>query len=158
MSSNKSENALKTKSVKFSSLSTPNSAGSPSPVSSRSFKEKMNKSKFYGKNKGKNVPKQLYTQALSSNIKEILKIKESFSQLSKKKVEEIHKNINNLSKLKSYISMTTKRPSCKQIIISMGNKNITTFMKSFSKHVANINQALKSIKSDNLINFIHLDY
>jgi len=34
--------------------------------------------------------------------------------------------------------MTTKKPLCKQIIIPIDNENITSFIKSFSKHVANL--------------------
>ena len=50
--------------------------------------------------------------------------------------------------------MTTKRSLCKQIIVSIGNKNIITFMKSFSEHMTNINYVFKSIKSDNFVDFI----
>jgi len=100
MSSNKSGNISKTKLVKFLNLPTPNPAESPPPVLPRLFKEKMNKFEFYRKNKGKNIPKQSYIQASSSNIKKILKIKDSFSQLSNKKVKEIHKTINDSNRLK----------------------------------------------------------
>jgi len=139
MSLNKPDNASKTKLVEFLNLPAPNPVGSPPPVPSRPTKEEMNKSNFHRKNKGKNVPNHSYAQASSSNVKEILKIKESFLQLSNKKVEEMHKTINDLSRLKPHISMTTKERSCKQIIVSMNNENITSFMKSSGKHVTNIN-------------------
>ena len=118
----------------------------------------MNKSKFHGKNKGKTIPQHFYTQASSDNIKEILMIKKYFPQLSNKKVEEVYKTINNSSKPRLHINITTKEPSYKQIIVSIGNNNILTFMKSSGKHVANINHALKDVKSDNFVDFIHLDY
>ena len=54
--------------------------------------------------------------------------------------------------------MTTKSPSCKQIIIPMSGNNIKTFMSSSNNHVVNINQALKNIKSDVIIDFIYSDY
>ena len=53
--------------------------------------------------------------------------------------------------------MTTKRPLYKQIIVPMGNENITTFMKSSSEYMVNINCDFKSVKSNNSIDFIHLD-
>ena len=54
--------------------------------------------------------------------------------------------------------MTTKGSSYKQIIIPMGSNNIKTFMSSLNDHVVNINQALKNVKSDVIINFICSDY
>ena len=94
-------------------------------------------------------------QVSSDSIKEILKIKKTFPQLLNKKVEEIHKSINNLGKPKPYINITTKGPLWKQIIISMSNNNISVFMKLSDEHMANINCAFKDVKSDN---FVHTDY
>jgi len=50
-------------------------------------------------------------QASSLNIMEILKIKKSFPNISLKKIEEIHKTINNPGNLKLRINMTTKELS-----------------------------------------------
>jgi len=82
-------------------------------------------------------------QALFSNIKEILKINENFSNISSKKIEEIHKTINNFSKPKLRINMTTKKPSRCQVIIFMRADNISKFMSLLEYHIANINSALK---------------
>jgi len=158
LASNKSRKSSKTNSVKFSNLPTLVLVGLPPLVPPRLSKEEMNKSKFHGKNKGKTIPQHFYTQASSDNIKEILMIKKYFPQLSNKKVEEVYKTINNSSKPRLHINITTKEPSYKQIIVSIGNNNILTFMKSSGKHVANINHALKDVKSDNFVDFIHLDY
>jgi len=54
------------------------------PVSSRSIKKELNKSKFYNKNKSSSncsdkKKEYTYIQTLSGNVKEILKIKENFS-------------------------------------------------------------------------------
>ena len=68
----------------------------------------MNKSKFHGKNKEKTVFQHFYIQVSLDNIKEILKIKEFFSQLSNEKVEEVYKTINNSIKSRPHINMTTK--------------------------------------------------
>lgn len=54
--------------------------------------------------------------------------------------------------------MTTKGPSRKQIIVPMGSDNIKTFMTLSNDHVINVNQALKNVKSDVIIDFIHLDH
>ena len=53
--------------------------------------------------------------------------------------------------------MTTKRPSRKQVIISMNTKNRICFMKDLSTHVSNINRALKYIKSEIVADFICSD-
>jgi len=54
--------------------------------------------------------------------------------------------------------MTTKGPSRKQIIVPMGNDNIKMFMTLSNDHVINVNQALKNVKSDVIIDFIHPDH
>ena len=50
--------------------------------------------------------------------------------------------------------MTTKRPSRKQVIVSMNIENAKNFMKDLSSHITNINRALKNIKSNVMANFI----
>ena len=54
--------------------------------------------------------------------------------------------------------MTTKGPSRKQVIIPMSGENISSFMKSSSLHVANLNRLLRNAKSDVLTKYIHSDY
>jgi len=49
-------------------------------------------------------------QVSLANIKEILKIKEHFSQLLNNKVKEVYKIIINSSKPKPYINITIKGP------------------------------------------------
>ena len=66
--------------------------------------------------------------------------------------------INNLGKIKSYINITTKNSSCKQIIISMESNNSKKFMKSSDDHITNLNCALKNIKSDTIIDYIYIDH
>ena len=51
--------------------------------------------------------------------------------------------------------MTIKGPSKKQIIVPMNRDNIMKFMKESNYHISNINRALRNIKSDVLVNFIH---
>ena len=103
-------------------------------------------------------PACTYAQALFVNIWDILKLKENFPKLSDKKIEEIYKTVHNSNTPKLRFNITTKSPSCKQIIISMSGNNIKTFMLSLNNHVVNINQALKNIKSDVIIDFIYSDY
>ena len=126
------------------------------------FKEKLNKLKYHSKKsfQGSSDRKNMHTyvQTLTGNVKDILKLKENFSNLSAKKIENIHNIHNKTNKLKPYINMTTKDSLCKQIIISMSSNNINKFIVSLSKHVAGLNYALKSIKSDNFINFTWVDY
>jgi len=51
---------------------------------------------------------QLYAQVPKSNIKNIIKIKENFLNLSAKKIEEVHKVLNKLKKEKPRLNITTK--------------------------------------------------
>ena len=53
--------------------------------------------------------------------------------------------------------MTTKRLSCKQVIVPMSIDNIKNFVKDTSIHIININRSLKNIKSDIIADFIHID-
>ena len=54
--------------------------------------------------------------------------------------------------------MITRGLSRRQIIIPMGNNNISKFILSFSKHVTNINRALKNIKSKIMANFVYTNH
>jgi len=85
---------------------------------------------------------------------DILKIKETFPKLQVNKINNIHKIINGSNKPKPKINMMTKRPSRKQIIISMSIHNKTKFMEIFGVYITNINRALKNIKSDIMVDFI----
>jgi len=80
-----------------------------------------------------------YTQALSANIWDILKLKENFPKLSNKKIEEIHKMVNNSNISKSKLNMMTKGLSYKQIIISISSDNIKIFIATSNNYVTNIN-------------------
>lgn len=92
---------------------------------------------------------------MTANINEVLKIKEKFPNLLAKEIEDIHKMINELRKEKPYINITTKGSSRRQVIIPIGNNNILKFISFSSKHIANINKALKNIKSDVLADFVY---
>ena len=68
-------------------------------------------------------PAHTYAQALSTNIWDILKLKENSLKLLDKKIEEIHKMVHNSNTPKPRLNMTTKGSSCKQIIVPMGSNN-----------------------------------
>jgi len=85
------------------------------------------------------------------NVRNILKLKENFYNLSDKKIEDIHKTMNNLGNPKPCISMMTKDPSYKQIIVSIGSDNIKKFIASFSDYIINLNYTLKDIKLNDFI-------
>jgi len=73
----------------------------------------------------------LYAQVAGSSILEILKLKKNYSNLLAQKIKNIQK-----------------------IIISMDKENADKFMISASNYIANINKALKSIKSDIIADYI----
>ena len=53
--------------------------------------------------------------------------------------------------------MTTKGLSKKQIIVSISNENKVKFMEESSVHITNLNRALKNIKSEVMVDFVHSD-
>ena len=93
----------------------------------------------------------MYMQALTKNVKDILKLKENFPYLLLKKIKDIYKMINNTDKPKPHINITTKGLLCKHIIISMSNENITKFIASSGEYVTNINYTLNvRVENDGL--------
>jgi len=88
------------------------------------------------------------------SISEILKLRGKYSNLLTKKTENIQKIINDSGKSKLHIKMTTRYPSCKQIIIPMSKEDTNKFIASFSSYIANINRALKNIKSDAMTDYV----
>ena len=84
-----------------------------------------------------------------SNTEKVLKIKAA----NIKNIQKIIKRNNN-SKSKPHINIITKGPSHKQVIIPMSNINQKNFMKESDAHIANLNRALKNIKSEVTVNFV----
>jgi len=118
--------------------------------------------KFFKKNqksKEKETPRKSYAQTSSSgnNTREVLKIKEVFSNLQEKKIENIQKIINRGDKPKPRLNMTTKGLSHKQIIIPMNSDNTVKFISNSSNHIININRLFKNIKSDCKVDYIQLE-
>ena len=130
----------------------------------RPREEILKKSKFF-KNKDKNPvekynnkDRQSYTQVSFPNVREILKIKENFPNISLKKVKEIHKTLNDPNKPKLRINMTTKGLSKQQIIVLIEASNISKFMFLLGDHIININRALKNIKSEIMADFVYYNH
>ena len=137
------------------------------PILAKSSKEVKEISKFFKKIK-KPTTKKSYVQASTSKpnssdksfniVMNTLKIKETFPNLLNKKIDSIQKVINGSNdKAKLRLNMTTKGPSCKQVIVLMSCNLGKRFIKDSSSHVININWALKSIKSNICTNFICAD-
>jgi len=40
----------------------------------------------------------------------------------------------------------------------MSSNNISIFIRTADEHVSNMNHTLKDVKSDNFVDYIHLDY
>ena len=98
-----------------------------------------------------------YAQAikLSTNMSEVLKIKETFPSLNAQKVDQVQNIVNGQARSKPHIKMMTKGLSRKQVIIPMSRENISSFMKSSSLHVANLNRLLHNAKSEVFTDYIH---
>ena len=133
----------------------------PPPISVKMLKEVNEISKYFKKNN--NLQKKLYAQASSksqntNSMMNTLKIKEMFFKLQNYKINQVQKIINgSKSKSKPHINITTKSPSCKQIIVSINKEVASRYIKNASTHICIINHALKSIKSNIIANFISID-
>ena len=152
----KTENIPITNSVKFTNFPS-------SPILLRLFKNSasyITTEKNYKKSQNQSGRKErcTYVKALSVNVKEIVKLKDNFLNLSSKKIEDIHRTINNTGKTKYHINMTTKDSSHKQIIFPIGSDNINEIMKSSDKHITNLNCFFKNIKCNTIINFIYINH
>ena len=131
------------------------------PILAKSLKEVNEIFKYFKKNTS-SAQKKSYMQASSKifslNITlKTLKIKKTFLYLQNKKIEQVQKLISSKSKTKPYINMTTKSLLYKQVIVPMNNKTAKKYLKDSNTYIVSINQALKSIKSNVMANFIHID-
>ena len=137
----------------------------PSPIPAKSQKEVNKLSKYFKKNTNTqqkksyahatSLSKQSNSSASKNIARKMLKIKEMFSNLPNKKIEEMQKVINSLKdKSKPKINITTKGPSRKHIIVLMNTDLTKKFIKDSSLHVITINYALKAIKSNIIVDFI----
>ena len=138
----------------------------PSLIFAKSQKEVNELLKYFKKNTNfqqkksyaTSLPKQPSLATPKNIAREMLKIKKMFSNLPNKKIKKMQKVINgSKDKVKLKINMTTKGLSRKQVIIPMNNNIAKKFIKNSSLHVANINCALKTIKSNIIADFIHVN-
>ena len=132
----------------------------PPPFLAKSKKEANVISKYFQNNKTSTDSKKQnrsYAQASKqmANTSEVLKIKELFSALNVKEIDQINNIVKDNPKLKPHIQMTMKELSRKQIIVPMSINNNNSFMKNLATHVVNINKLLKNAKSEVLVDYIH---
>jgi len=132
----------------------------PPSIPLRPSKKVLVMLKYY-KDKGKNLVKQVntqngwsYVQVSLANVKDIVKIKEIFMNLSTKKIKEGQKMINEQKKKKLRFNITTKNPLKRQVLVSINSTNLNKFMAMPSIYIANINRALKDIKSAIMSDFV----
>jgi len=121
-------------------------------IISKYFKNKQPEVQTPGKTKSyAQVSKQ------TTSTSDVIKIKEIFLSIGAKKINRINNIVKRAPKAKPHINMTTKRPLHKQVIIPMGNENITKFMNNSAIHITNLNRNLKNAKSEALVDFIYSD-
>ena len=99
-----------------------------------------------------------YIQYSSTNINNIIKIKENFLNLLWKRIKEVYRVIYDQKKVKPKINMMTKDPLHRQIIIPMNSENLAKIWSKSVEYITNINSALRSIKSYIIVDFIHSDH
>ena len=100
-----------------------------------------------------------YAQASkqTTSTSNMLKIKESFPALSANQVDWVNNIVKENPKSKPRIQITTKGLSRKQIIVSISNDNISSFMKNLSAYVTNLNRLLRNTKTEVMVDFIRSD-
>jgi len=130
----------------------------PLPILAKFQKEVNVILKYFKSNKQAANPMQpakSYAQVSKQNIStsEVIKIKEAFSSINAKKINQINNIVKSTPKTKPHIQMTTKGPSRKHVIIPMSNDNIIKFMKNLLTHIVNINRTLRNSKSEILVDF-----
>jgi len=92
---------------------------------------------------------------ISSNIEDVLRVKETFPSLSADEVGKILKVKNSSeSKKKLKLSMMTRGPSRKEVIIPIAKLNAELIVKSAHIHITNLNECLKNSKADIIADFI----
>jgi len=98
-----------------------------------------------------------FAQAMKSNTSNILKLREAFFSLSSKKVIEIHNTaFNNNFYSCPKISMTTKSPSQRHVLIPMNEDNKNIILHQADVYIRIINSYFKTCKSDTTIDYIRV--
>jgi len=98
---------------------------------------------------------QVSKSNVSPNIENVLQIKNAFPSLSASKVGKMMKAMNGSEeKKKPSINMTTRRPLRKQVIVPMVKFNAELIVQSVHQHITNINNCLRNIKLDVIVNFL----
>jgi len=106
--------------------------------------------------------KKSYVQAskvnISSNIEDVIWVKEAFPTLSADKVRKML-NIKNreMGMKKPKINITTRKPSRREIIIPMTKVNAKLIINFAHIHISNVNKCLKNSKSDIIADFIRIN-
>jgi len=93
------------------------------------------------------------------NIKNIIKIKDTFIKLPSNKIIKIYNVTSNkgMKEGKPKINITTKDSFRKQIIISMSTNNSEVIISQANAHISNINRLFESIESKVSTDFIYSD-
>ena len=104
--------------------------------------------------------KKSYVQASkvnnSSNIEDVIQVKEAFPALSADKVRKMLKAKNSKGDTKKpKINMTTRGQSRREVIIPMTRTNTELIVNSAHIHTSNVNKCLKNSNSNIVTDFIH---
>ena len=106
--------------------------------------------------------KKSYVQASkvikSTNIEDVIRVKEAFPTLSANEVRKMLKIKNSNRGMKKHkINMTTRGQSRREVIIPMTRANAELIVNSAHIHTTNINKCLKNSNSNIVTDFIHFN-
>ena len=94
----------------------------------------------------------------SSNIEDVIRVKEAFPELSADEVGKMLKAKNsNEGMKKPKINMTTRGQSRREIIILIAKTNAELIINSAHIHISNVNKCLKNSKSNIFADFIRFN-
>ena len=151
------------KPAKETSRSTPASIEKIPPLIPAKSQKEINVISKYFKNKQMEITNsgnsKSYAQASkqSTSTSDVIKIKNMFPSIGAKKIDQINEIVKESPKPKHQINITTKGPSCKQVIFPMSSDNRDKFMKNSAIHIANLNRDLNNAKSEVLVDVIYPD-
>jgi len=108
------------------------------------------------KSQFKRKTEKTFTQATKTGLKNVLKIREAFPTLPTQKVIEMHDAAFETPSPKQpfKVSMTTKGPSRKHVLVPIAEENRGTILQTADIHVNALNRQLKNVKSDITIDYI----
>jgi len=90
-------------------------------------------------------------------MEDIIHIKDAFPSLPTKKIVQVSNILNKSELVKSYMKITIKEPSRKQVIVPMSRNNANAIICNTSTFIFNTNKSLQELNSNTFADYIQLE-